>query len=44
MLLFAEKGEHGETGHADREAATLIQATYLLQKATDTAELGAKKY
>lgn len=33
-LLFAgkEKEKHGERGHADREAATLTWAIYLLQK------------
>lgn len=41
-LLFAGKGEHGERGHADRKAATLMRATYLLQKATSTEKLGAR--
>lgn len=36
------KGEHGETGFADKEAALLIQATYLLQKATDIRARGKK--
>lgn len=43
-LLFAGKGKgkHGEREHADREAATLVRATYLLQKATSTKKLGAR--
>lgn len=41
-VAICEKGEHGETGCADKEAAPLRQATYLLQKATGTQELGAR--
>lgn len=33
VVIYGE-GEHGETGNADKEAAPLKQATYLLQKAT----------
>lgn len=36
------EGERGETGYADKEAAPLRRATDLLQKATDTPELGAR--
>jgi len=36
------EGARAETGCADKEATPLMQATYLLQKAADTQELGAR--